>query len=118
MKKLLLIAALIFASYGAFADDFDDVAELFRRNAAKVGWGYRVDRAKRMVFFDIKFTENVKSFTRQDLADFKREFIISFKKGAGPNGVAKIKRARLTMVLKLTMADGYSYRVKIPWYEL
>ena len=118
MKKLLLIAALLFASYGAFADDFDEIVDAFRSGAAKAGWGFQVNYQRRVVFFDIKFSENVKAFTRKELEDFKREFIKSFSRNAGPNAVARIKENHVIMVVHLVMADGYKYKVRIPWHEL
>ena len=33
MKKLLLIVALLFASYGAFADEFDDIVAAMRQTS-------------------------------------------------------------------------------------
>ena len=118
MKKLLFAFVLLVASCGAFADDFDDLAALYQRNAARLGWGFQANYKRRVLYFDIKFTERVKAFTRKDLEDFKREFIQSFRKGAGPGGIARMKRARATMVINLVMADGYKYKVSIPWYEL
>ena len=118
MKKLFLIAALMFASFGAFADDFDDLVAINRRAAAKVGWGFRADYERRLLCFDIKFSEDVKAFTRRELEDFKREFILSFRKNADPEIVDRMRMAKVTMVIHLVMADGYKFKVSIPWYEL
>ena len=44
MKKLLLIAALLFASCGVFADEFDDFVKTIQQ---KVGTGGTIRAAKR-----------------------------------------------------------------------
>ena len=119
MKKLLFAFVLMVASCGVFADDFDDIVAIYQRNMAKLGWGVRANRSRRVIYFDIRFSEHeAKGFTRKELEDIKRDFIRSFRKSAGPGGIALMHNARVTMIINLIMADGYKYQVGIKWHEL
>ena len=117
MKKLLLIVALLFASYGAFADEFDDIVAAMRQTSHQTGWKVRSNRATRTITFDIKLPPDVQSASPKDLADFKEAFVPEFRKSAGPRGVALIKRNRVTMVFRLILTNGRIYRVVVRPHE-
>ena len=78
MKKLFLIAALMFAAVGAFADDFDDFV---RGATSKKIEGVTVcpDKAHRIVFFNCKLSVPGSSVTAEQIAEARNAIIRSLK---------------------------------------
>lgn len=113
MKKLFLIAALLFASVGVFADEFDDVVVGMRNNVASQGWKVRSNKAKRIIYVDVKLPSEVTSASNEELYEFKKAFIQSFRQGAGPKGIARMKRIGATLCINLILTNDKVYPVMI-----
>ena len=116
MKKLFLIAALMFASFGAFADEFDDVVRALQGNSA--GLKVSANRAQRVIYIDFNLPPDVTSATSDDLAEFKAEFIKSFRSSSRGNGPAVMKRVGASFCINLIMTNGRVLRVRITPDEL
>jgi len=118
MKKLLLIAALLFASYGAFADEFDDIVNLFKVGAAQQGWKVRGDKPKRIIFIDIKLPMDGELVTQEVFDLIKPMVIENFRKELGPDGIAMIRSYRLTLCLNFITNDGKILKLVLSPTEL
>ena len=109
MKKLLLIAALLFASYGAFADDFD----LFVAGMRESGVGMvRTDKSHRIVFLDVK--ADFESLSDQELAEIKSMIL----KGMPAENAAIIRELNVTIVFNYISKNGKIYSVVITSSDL
>lgn len=113
MKKLLFVFALVFASCAVFADDFDDVVRWYK--AKKGSDKIRFNKARRIVFWDIKMSEDVQSFSQRELAELKQELIALIKNF---EICPKVKDANATIVLNFLISDGKVYKIRIRPEEL
>ena len=113
MKKLLLTAVLAFAACGAFADDFDDFVAVMQRNSANQGWVVRSDKAKRLVFFDIRIPAAGRDVTQEQFDTMKPDFVKNFKDSTGAKGIAALKEFKVTLVFNFIATDGKRFRMTI-----
>ena len=113
MKKLLLIAALLFASYGVFADEFDDVVKTLQSNSGAIGCKVRSNKSKRIIYIDFKLPAEVTSASSEELAEFKKEFIKSFRSSSQGKAVVVMKRINASFCINLILTNGKVYRVRI-----
>ena len=113
MKKLLLTAALLFASYGVFADEFDDFVATMKRQSAGAETVVRANRAKRIVFFDTRINQNSKGITQEIFDSMKPQLEKDFRKKLGPEGIKFLKRNNISLVFRFVMLDGKRFRVAI-----
>ena len=116
MKKLLLIAALLFASYGAFADEFDDFVAGMRKDLRAEGVKVRSNKSTRTVFLDIKFPIESSQITPEVLAEMKRILIKPIKDD--PRAVAELKDLRVTLVYNIISTDGRVFKIRVRSSEL
>ena len=92
MKKLMLIAALLFASYGVFADEFDD----FVAGARNGGVGdVRAVKEYKLVFFDYKLPGNT-NVSEEKLAEAKKFLLAELKKN--PQFAPFIRNSGITII--------------------
>lgn len=110
MKKLILIAALLFASYGAFADEFDDFVGEMRERAENKGNSVRVDKARRIIFMDYKLAGR-KSFTEAELAGV-REFVMKGLRG-DKRFAALIKKYGVTVLYNYISTDQNVFTIVV-----
>ena len=104
MKKLLLIASLLFASYGVFADDpFDTFVENVREEARTSGHVVRADRQHRMVFIDIRLPAEAGSLDDAQFAELKSELL---KEAREDKDIAAVKERDVTLVFNFITGDG------------
>ena len=113
MKKLLLIAILTFASFGVFADEFDDFVVSMRENAAQQGWTVRSDKKNRTVFFDVKLPKSEEVITQEMFDALKPELVKNFKKSTGPVGIDFLKTRGITLVFVFISTDTKQFKVTI-----
>lgn len=110
MKKLLLAAMLLFASYGVFADDLDQFVQNLRPGLSKQGIELRPFKAERIVFLDSKIQHKLSEFDQTQLDFFntqialiKQNTINEFKKN--PAIVNLIKNDRITFIYNFIFID-------------
>ena len=74
MKKLLLIAALMFASFGAFAEEdiFDVFVTEMKKNEA---FTVRADKPHRIIFIDIKLPEEAIVLSDEQMSELRSEML-------------------------------------------
>lgn len=113
MKKLLLTAVLVFAALGTFADDFDDFVAVMQRNSASQGWVVRSDKAKRLVFFDVKIPASGEKLTQEQFDQMKPGFVKNFKDSTGEQGIAALKEFKVTLIFYFITTDGKRFRLTI-----
>ena len=106
MKKLLLIAALLFASFGAFADDFDTFVEAMKTENSVV---IRADKPHRIIFIDTKLSDDIVSLSDEEIAEIKKE-LFKAAKGDDPSVV---KDLNVTIISNFITKDGKIYSVVI-----
>ena len=111
MKKLFLIAALMFASFGAFADDFDEFVAEARKSLASEGVKVRSDKAERTVFFDINFPIESSQVTPEVLAEMKQILIKPVK--SDPQAVAELQALKVTLVYNIISTDGKVFKITV-----
>ena len=105
MKKLLLIAALIFASYGAFADEFDDLVTYIQEDSKSQNGIASIRAAKEygIIFMDIKFPGSRK-LSAEELDGGKKKIINEWRSGI-PEFLAKVKKLRLVIIINFINED-------------
>ena len=113
MKKLLLVAALLFASFGAFADEFDDIVAGVKKDCTAQGWQVRSDKAKRIIFFEIKVPAASEGVTQAQFDEMKPMLVKSFKGGAKAEGAAALKKLNITLQFNFVTTDGKVFRTVI-----
>jgi hypothetical protein len=113
MKKLLLIVALLFVSCGVFADKFDDLVTVLRTNGKKQGWNVRSDKAKRVVFIDVKLPNASEGITQEQFDEVRPVFIDSFKKSIKEENVPAFKKLNITLRFSFTTTDGKTFKLVI-----
>ena len=113
MKRALPIVVLALASFGVFADEFDDFVGKMRRGADQSGVQLRADRERRTIFFDFKLPAEVTSASSEELAEFKKEFIKSFRSSSQGKAVVVMKRINASFCINLILTNGKVYRVRI-----
>ena len=117
MKKLLLIAALTFASFGVFADEiadeFDSFVTVIKQNSAQQGWEVRSDKKKRTVFFYVKLPSASEGVTQEVFDAAKPELVRNFKKSTGATGIDFLKTRGITLVFVFTTTDSKQFKVTI-----
>ena len=113
MKKLLLIVALLFASYGAFADQFDDLVNLLRSNGEKQGWTVRSNKVKRIVFIDMKLPAASDGVTQEQFNEVKPMFVDVFKKSLKEENVPGFKKLNITIQFNFVTTDGKYFKLVI-----
>ena len=118
MKKLFLIAALLFVSYGVFANDFDNVVKLEQVQAEKAGYKVRGDKAYNVMFYDIKLPADVTSVSREDIEVTKQQFVSAYKRNAGAAGIALLKKLNITLIVNLIKTDYTIYSFVVTADEL
>lgn len=119
MKKLLFTAALLFASFGVFADEFDDFVGKMRKGADQNGVRLRADRDRRTIFFDFELPAENAGLTQARLDAMKPDMIADMKKkDRDGKFVSTVKNLRLTFVYNFTADDGRKLRLAISWREL
>ena len=121
MKKLLLIAALLFASYGVFADEFDDFVKTIQQ---KVGTGGTIRAAKkaRIIFIDLKIPGKISELSPekraqffQQLPLFEQQFLTSLR---GTADAKWLKENNVVIVYNLVSLDPQVFSVVITPVEL
>ena len=123
MKKLLLIAALLFASYGAFAEeminDFDALVVVLKTQLEKQGVEVRSDRATNTIFFDSKVPKPSNGVTQEQL-DAMKPVMIRGMKDRDKDGktVQLFKRLKIKLVYNFVTTDGVKYQLVISHEEL
>jgi len=118
MKKLLL-AALLFVTFGAFADEFDDFVAKMQQGSARDGIPLRVDREQRMIFLDFKLPPHNDDWTQKQLDAQKQEIIGNIRKrDKDGKFVAEMKKLKLTFVFNFTSSKGKILRMRISWMDL
>ena len=105
MKKLFLIAALMFAAVGAFADDFDMVVQLEQQAGEKGGFKVRGDKEYGVIFYDIKLSADTAPASPEELAEAKKEFLKIYRRNAGPNGIAILKKLSVSLIVNFIYTD-------------
>ena len=117
MKKLLLIAALLFASYGVFADEFDEFVQGAKGGVKNIPnvIAVRADKAHRILFFDFRLPDHVKDVSDEQHAEMKRAMIRYFKNSSFAEG---FKELEVTVVYNYITADGKIYSVVISSSDL
>lgn len=113
MKKLLLIAALMFASFGVFADEFDDFVADMKEKSAQQGWAVRSDKKNHTVFFDVKLPQSGEGVTQEMFDAVKPDLVKSFKKSTGAGGIDFLKTRGITLVFVFTSTDNKQFKVTI-----
>ena len=113
MKKLLLIAVFTFASFGVFADEFDDFVTGMKQSSAQQGWEVRSDKKKRTVFFDVKLPQDSEGVTQEMFDALKPELVKNFKKSTGAVGIDFLKTRGITLVFVFTTTDNKQFKVTI-----
>lgn len=113
MKKLLLIVALLFASYGVFADEFDDLVTVLRNNGAKQGWTVRSVKEKRIVFIDMKLPAASDGITQAQFDEVRPMFIDVFKRSVQEKNVPVFKMWNITIQFNFTTTDGKMFKLVI-----
>ena len=113
MKKLLLIAALLFASYGAFADEFDEFVSLLRDNVTKQGWKMRADKAKRIIYIEGKLPCPSDGMTQEIFDELRPMLIGAFKQNLREENVPEFKKLNITIVFKIITTDRKFFTLKI-----
>lgn len=113
MKKLLLIAALLFASYGAFADEFDDLVTVLRNNGAKQGWTVRSVKEKRIIFIDMKLPNASDGVTQAQFDEIRPMFVDVFKKSIKEENVPAFKKWNITIQFNFITTDGKTFKLVI-----
>ena len=115
MKKLLLAAALLFASYGAFADQFDDLVTMLRRNGEKQGWVVRSNKVGRTIFIDIKLPQTGEgvTLTQAQFDELKPMFVEMFRKSVKEENVPAFKSWNITIQWNFVTTDGKVFKLAI-----
>ena len=113
MKKLLLAAALLFASFGAFAEDdvFDNFVEGMRKELAPQGMKVTSDKAKRIVTIELKLPADVKAISQEEAAMIKKELIGELTKNS--DVAAVLQALKITMIYNFVLVDGATVKVKV-----
>lgn len=113
MKKLFLIAALLFASYGAFADEFDDIVILLRSNGEKQGWRIGANRSRRIVSIDLQLPVAGLGVTQEQFDLLKPTFVEMFRKSLNEENVSAFKKLNITIQFNFVTTDGEVFKLVI-----
>ena len=113
MKKLLLIAALLFASCGVFADEFDNVVAVLRANGKKQGWTVRSDKARRTIFIGVRLPNASDGATQEQFDAAKPVFVDSFRRSIKEENVPAFKKWNITIQFNFITTDGKTFKLVI-----
>ena len=113
MKKLLLIAALLFASYGAFADQFDDFVIMLRQAGKQQGWVIRSNRARRIAIIEAKLPCASDGMTQEQFNEFKPMFVEMFKKSLKAENIPTFKSLNIAIQFNIITTDGKIFKLVI-----
>ena len=122
MKKILLSAALLFASYGAFADDYDDFVHELRNKLGEVTKNLggpkaavRADKPHRIVFIDFWMPDDLRRTTPEEDAEIRRTMIEQFK---NDDSADAIRELNVTLVYNYISKKGRIVSVVISSADL
>ena len=102
MKKLLLAAALMLTSFGAFADEFDDLVKELR-DTAPAGCSVRAAKKYRVIFADCKVPDK-RLPTDAELASVKTALLNEWRKT--PQISAVLKDNDISVFINYVGRDG------------
>ena len=109
MKKLLLAAALMLTSFGAFADEFDDFVKKMQAGVNKKGIELVVFKRERVILLNGKFPMKFSELNEQQLRlfsnidEFKRMTVEEFRKH--PVFMNMVRKYHTTLVYNFIFAD-------------
>lgn len=113
MNKLFLIAALLFASCGTFADEFDDLEALLRSNEKKEGWLVSSNKDRRIIFIEMKLSAASDGMTQTQFDEFKPMFVEMFRKSLEEKNVPAFKKLNITILFNFVTTDGKLFKLVI-----
>ena len=115
MKKLLLTVLFAFAALAATAaeDRFDKVVRGLREYSEAQGYTLRVDKAKRVVFLEIRLPFDSEGLSQNMLDAFKPLMIKNFKDKAEKDHINVLREIDMTLHYILVTTDGKIFKIVV-----